>query len=76
MSPCEKTLIIIVLVLCSLMWSSVDAYAYIDPNTGSIIFQTVIASLVAGGFIARKFWRNIVDFFAKFRPKSNDDGNK
>ncbi|MFA5117855.1 MAG: hypothetical protein WC695_03270 [Candidatus Omnitrophota bacterium] len=34
-------------------------YAYIDPGAGSSIFQSVVASLVVGFFVAKTAWGKI-----------------
>jgi hypothetical protein len=39
--------------------------AYLDPGTGSFIFQMIIASVVGGLYTVKTFWRNIVKFFKK-----------
>lgn len=39
------------------------ANAYIDPGTGSYIFQIVIGGLLAGGLFLKTFWRRIRALF-------------
>lgn len=41
-----------------------NAYAYLDPGTGSYFFQIVIAFIAGGLFAIKLFWRKIV-FFIK-----------
>jgi len=36
-----------------------DACAYIDPGTGSYIFQILIAGVLGGLFALKIFWKNI-----------------
>jgi hypothetical protein len=36
-----------------------DAWAYIDPGTGSMAFQLLIAGLVAASFAVKTFWKSI-----------------
>jgi len=43
--------------------------AYIDPGSGSIILQLVIATLLGGGILIKAFWKKI---FPK-NTKSDDD---
>jgi hypothetical protein len=33
-----------------------DAFAYIDPGTGSYLFQLAIAGFVAGIYTIRRYW--------------------
>ncbi|MCP4705541.1 MAG: hypothetical protein GY865_13155 [candidate division Zixibacteria bacterium] len=42
-----------------------NAYAYLDPGTGSYLFQMLLAALLGGLFALKIFWRRIVDFFRK-----------
>jgi len=41
------------------MFDSAVFFAYIDPSTGSIIWQIVAAGLVTAGFVLRYGWRRI-----------------
>ena len=51
-----------------------DAYAYLDPGTGSYIIQVVVA-VVLGGFYALKvYWHRIKAFFSK--SQEGEDGSK
>lgn len=36
-----------------------SAYAYIDPGTGSFIFQLIVGGLLAAGVVFRSFWRRV-----------------
>jgi len=48
---------------------AVPAFAYLDPGSGSLIFQLIVGG-VAGLILAVKiFWRRILSFF---RLKKND----
>ena len=42
-------------------------HAYLDPGTGSIIIQVVIAALVGGAILLRTFWKKI--FHKKAKPE-------
>ena len=43
----------------SLLWIPV-ANAYIDPGTGSFIFQAAIGVLLAAGVAIKVFWKKVV----------------
>jgi len=45
------------------------AYAYLDPGTGSYIFQVIIAVVIGGLFAIKQFWTKIVLFFKKLGSK-------
>lgn len=47
-----------------------NAYAYIDPSTGSYILQMLLAGLLGALFVLKTYWRNLKSFFSK---KSSDD---
>lgn len=40
------------------------AHAYLDPGTGSYLFQILIAALVGGLFAVKLFWGKIAAFFS------------
>lgn len=40
-------------------------YAYLDPGTGSYIFQIIIATVIGGFFAIKLFWQKIISFFKK-----------
>ena len=50
-----------------------NAYAYLDPGTGSFILQAVLGFLAAisAGFFY--YWTKVKNFFLKFFRKKNDD---
>jgi hypothetical protein len=39
--------------------------AYLDPGTGSFIFQIIIAGVVGGLYTIKTYWRNIKGIFKK-----------
>jgi len=49
---------------CTLVWIPV-ANAYVDPGTGSFIFQAVIGGLLAAAVALKVFWRRIVGVFSR-----------
>ncbi|MGH2682215.1 MAG: hypothetical protein ACRDIX_03155 [Actinomycetota bacterium] len=46
-----------------------DAHAYIDPGTGSFIFQVIVGGLLAAGVIFRSFWRRVWSFLPRRNPR-------
>jgi len=50
-----------------------NAYAYLDPGTGSFILQAIIGFLAAlsAGFLY--YWTKVKNFFLKFFKKNNND---
>ena len=47
------------------------AHAYLDPGTGSMVIQIIVASLAAIGVFLKSFWAQIKAFFVK--GNNNDD---
>lgn len=46
-------------------------YAYLDPGTGSYIFQVVVASCAGAVFAVKIFWNNIKAFFSSIFLKKD-----
>ena len=53
------------LTLVVLLALSPAAYAYIDPGTGSYLFQLLIAGLLGGGFLVKAYWRHLRRWVAR-----------
>ena len=47
-----------------------QAHAYLDPGTGSYLFQIMLASLVGAAFAVKTYWIKIKEFVKKFFHKS------
>ena len=50
------------------------AYAYLDPGTGSLILQLIIAFLLGASFAIKVYWRKIKTFFTNRFSKKPRDG--
>jgi hypothetical protein len=48
------------------------ANAYVDPGTGSFVFQAVIGGILAVALALKMFWRRIVGFVTR-RGSSPDE---
>ena len=48
-----------------------NAFAYIDPGTGSIILQGLIAGIAAAGATISIYWTKIKSFFSKKKKNNN-----
>ena len=63
---------LIFLLLVGLSVIPTDAFAYIDPGTGSMAVQAALA-IVAGALVAIKaYWSRIQHFFAARRDSRQD----
>ena len=65
-----KRLLITCLLLMSLyLVFPPFAYAYLDPGTGSYVFQLLIAGLVGLGFLVKVYWNKIKLFLTHLFSK-------
>ncbi len=63
--PVILTSLLSILLIC---YSS-SSYAYLDPGTGSIILQGVIAAVAGAVVTLRLYWYRIKSFFSKSSKK-------
>jgi hypothetical protein len=61
----RRLLSIMMLVVLLQVVFTPPAHAYLDPGTGSYIFQLLIAGAVGLAFVIKVFWGRIKGFFAK-----------
>jgi len=54
----KMALLVFLVALCFPQY----AFAYIDPGTGSYVFQIVIAAFVAASFLIKTYWHKIKSF--------------
>jgi Na+/melibiose symporter-like transporter len=62
------------MALCICLLCTTPACAYLDPATGSMIVQAVIAFVAAAGVSVGIFWKRLKSFFG--RNKEDDPGDK
>ena len=70
----KKILNYLFLNIIAILLVVTNAYAYLDPGTGSFILQAIIGFLaaVSAGFLY--YWTKIKNFFLKtFKKKNNDE---
>lgn len=66
---------IVLTALVGIVYMS-PAYAYLDPGTGSIILQSLLAGIAAAMAIAGMYWQRIKAFFSSlFASKKLTDPN-
>ena len=55
-------------------WLS-NAYAYLDPGTGSLVIQSIIAGITGGIFILKTYWHKLKSklFFKRKKLSDNVD---
>lgn len=52
------------LVSAACMVAAAPSYAYLDPGTGSIILQSILASIAVAVGVMRFYWQQCKQFFA------------
>jgi hypothetical protein len=48
------------------------ANAYVDPGTGSFVFQAIVGGILAVGLALKMFWRRIVSFVMRRRSTPDE----
>lgn len=69
------TLIITLAAFCLLTFCVSSAYAYLDPGTGSMMVQAVIAAVAAVSVSIGIFWHRLRTFFSGLFGRKNKGGN-
>jgi|TARA_B100000780_G_scaffold21076_1_gene13572 hypothetical protein len=54
----------------------VNAHAYIDPGSGSILLQALIGGIAAAGYSLTIYWGKIKNFLSKFKKKRIKSDNE
>ena len=69
----KKLLICLISNIIAIFLIVTNAYAYLDPGTGSLILQAIIGFLAAlsAGFLY--YWTKVKNFFLKFFKKNNNE---
>ncbi|MBC8276672.1 MAG: hypothetical protein H8E46_00450 [FCB group bacterium] len=60
---------LVVLTVMVLVMFPRDAHAYIDPGSGFIMLQVLLAGVVGGFFVFKNFWLNL---FRRKKPESDE----
>ena len=68
-----KTFLLIILttVICIISVTAQHAFAYLDPASGSMILQGILAGIAAVGVSIGIFWQRIKSFLSR-RKKAED----
>ena len=56
-----------------LVCASGNAYAYLDPGTGSIILQAIIATVASSLFVIKMYWYRLKAMFGLSRNHDDAD---
>jgi hypothetical protein len=55
------------------LWAT-PAHAYIDPGSGSMFLQLLVAAIAGGLWTLKAYWRQLKVFFTRIRPSEGDGG--
>ena len=66
-----------VIVIFLLFFIPLNAYAYLDPGTGSLIVQLAIAAIAGISFTAKIYWGKVrgfaLDIFRRLKNKNKSE---
>ncbi len=71
----KKSLAVVVFAFLFLFVSYGQAFAYLDPGTGSMILQGILGGLAATAVAGKIYWRRIKGFFG-FKEDMDKDYTK
>jgi hypothetical protein len=47
-------------------------HAYLDPGSGSILIQVLVAGLLGGAFLIKTYWRKLKGLFTRKQDQDQD----
>lgn len=71
MKGSSMRLLILTILILGILSCANNAYAYLDPGTGSFLLQILIAGLVGAFFSIKIFWQRIKNFFTGKKPEND-----
>jgi hypothetical protein len=57
---------LVALTLVLVLLQPAPALAYLDPGTGSFLFQAITAGVITGLFVLRSSWQRLRERFRRF----------
>ena len=58
-----KAVVLVAMAAGLLLAATIDAWAYIEPGSGSMAYHVLLALLLAAGFLFRRSWARIRTWF-------------
>ena len=68
-------LIILIVTSILLIFSGDDCYAYLDPGTGSMLLQGLLAGIMVVGTTIGIYWKRLKKFFTR-TDKAEDNSDE
>ena len=60
-----KNVVLAALALGATVMSTQEAHAYLDPGTGSMLLQGLIAGLAATSVVIGRYWYKVKSYFVR-----------
>jgi hypothetical protein len=64
--------VLVVWLAVNLVGFSAAANAYLDPGTGSILVQSLLAGIAGAAAVVSLYWQRVKRFFVNLRKSSRD----
>ena len=61
------------LLIGQLIGGLAKGHPYLDPGSGSILIQLLLAGLLGAGILVRAFWSRILKLFGRGKPDQADE---
>lgn len=71
--PSQLKLSAALIVALFLLVSALPAEAYLDPGSGSIVLQAVIAAIAAAAVAVRLYWTRLKSLFGRKRAGAEEE---
>jgi hypothetical protein len=59
-------------VVLSILIFPMDAYAYLDAGTGSVVIQGIIGAIFAGAYLIKLYWHQLLTFIGLRKKEAKD----
>ncbi len=66
-----KSYAIILVLLFAASYFISDAYAYVDPGTGSLFIQAIIGAIIGVGITVKIYWYKLKERFLGINKKND-----
>jgi hypothetical protein len=76
--PLWEDLVFYLMVAVLAFWigTTDNAYAYLDPGTGSMLLQAAIGTIASALFVVRLYWSKVRAFFSRDSRESTDPSGR
>ncbi len=59
-----------ILVLMAALLAAQNAYGYLDPGSGSVVMQAIVAALIGASLAIKMFWQRLKAFVVRLFSRS------